>query len=186
MKSVEGAQKQIRLLKRANQQKDLQLNKKQKMIDSLAKTSGFESVTVGKSGKRISTQSMFATGVRRNLSNIAATDFGATVLQDVSQQRVTRAEVRTCAALLARMKSTCSPVAFAPLPEVGAACELICDGPWRLSTVSFRSDATTSSIWRREKLHVLDVDFAWVANTAATRRYDAPNAIKCVPCLSFP
>eukprot|EP00439_Symbiodinium_sp_Y106_P034243 s1014_g4.t1 len=110
---------------------------------------------------------MFAVGIRRNLSNIAAADFGATVLQAISHQRVCRCEVRTGAAILARMRHQCSRAKAAD------------STPWALTVVSFRCDATNSSIWRREKLHVLDVDLAWVKDHEAAKAFNARGAFEC-------
>ena len=170
--------KQIRALKRTNQRQTSQLEKKQKLLDAHSAKTGLEIVPIGRTGKRMSLQSGFAIGIRRNLSNIAATDFGATVLQDLSHQRVCRAEVRTGAAILCRMREECTTVIHAE-PTTS----------WQLSTVSFRCDATNSSIRRREKLHVLDVDFAWVKDHAALKRYDVDNAFafrRCLyPCCRF-
>ena len=190
------AQKQLRALKRANKAQAESLVKKQKLLEEARATSSLHIVTTGQTGKRVTTQSTFAIGVRRNLSNISAADFGATVLHDLSRMRVTRAEVRTAAAILCRMKQAVSSVVFADAsaitpvaPPAGSPLPRICDpaeigiGDWQLSVISIRCDATNSSIWRREKLHVLDLDFAWVLNTEAVRKFDAKNAFACVRCL---
>ena len=55
---------------------------------------------------------------------------------------------------------------------------------WGLLCVSVRADATNSSIWKREKLHVLDTDVAIVANEMAARNYDGHNAFRAKRCLS--
>ena len=184
--------KQIRALKRVNQRQENVIKKKQKVLEEeTAKRSNLEIVPIGKTGTRMSVQSAFAIGVRRNLSNIAAADFGATILTDVSQQRVTRSELKTAAALLCRMKSVCSSVVFTGDHVEDEAHDLLglhevhpnMEQEWLLSVVSTRCDATNSSIWKREKLHVLDVDFAWVEDFAAVRKFDADKAIRCRRCL---
>ena len=164
--------RQMKALKRANQLQAQTIAKKQRLLDESRSKSSLEIVTVGKSGCRISNQSVFAVGVRRNLSNIAAADFGATVLQAISHQRVCRCEVRTGAAILARMRSQCS------------RAKSVDNTPWALTIVSLRCDATNSSIWRREKLHVLDVDLAWVKDHEAVKAFNARGAFECHRCLS--
>ncbi|CAE7751157.1 unnamed protein product [Symbiodinium sp. CCMP2592] len=174
--------KQIRMLKRINQRQESIIKKKQKVLDEeQARKSSLEIVPIGKTGKRMSVQSAFAIGVRRNLSNIAAADFGATILTDVSQQRVTRSELKTAAALLCKMRSTCVSVVNSSQHgeedvEFGEIHPKM-EHEWRLSTISMRCDATNSSIWKREKLHVLDVDFAWVEDFAAVRKFDADKVV---------
>ena len=166
------ATRQMKALKRANQLQQQTIQKKQRLLDEARSKSSLEIVTLGKSGCRITKQSMFAVGIRRNLSNIAAADFGATVLQAISHQRVCRCEVRTGAAILARMRHQCSRAKAAD------------STPWALTVVSFRCDATNSSIWRREKLHVLDVDLAWVKDHEAAKAFNARGAFECHRCLS--
>ena len=111
------------------------------------------------------------------MSNIAASDFGATVMFDISHQRVCRAEVRTCAAFLAHMRGWCS-----------AAVESVTgqDRQWGLITIIWHCDATNSSIWKREKLHVLDVDVAYIHDSNAVSNFDADKAVRCKRCLLLP
>ena len=181
------AAKQCRALKRMNSRQEKLLQKRQKLLDEANHRSGLEIVSAGKTGKRMTTQSAFAVGIRRNMSNIAAADFGSTILMDMSHQRVTRSELKTCAAMLCRMKSLCSSVVGSHASSCSSHPErgLVVSGQseWQLSTISFRCDATNSSIWRREKLHVLDVDFAWVKDFAAVRSYDGDHAIAVARCL---
>ena len=171
------AQKQVRLLKRKLAQQQEALQKKQKLLDKALHKSGLEIVPVGRTGKRMTSQSAFAIGIRRNLSNIAAADFGSTILQDISHQRVNRSEVKTGAAILARMRQSIHSAIFGCQPE---------DAEWSLFTFSFRCDATNSSIWKRQKLHVLDVDFAYIHDHVALCRYDPCASMKCMRCLCEP
>ena len=181
------------------------LKKKQKQLDEARAKTCLDIVSVGKTGKRMSTSSGFAIGFRRNLSNISAADFGSTVMMDISHQRVCRSEVKTAAAILSRMKSFCA--AFMDtlycndhhdhpspaLPPVVGELAGERDGGvplpsesfenFSLMTVASRCDATNSSIWKREKLHVLDVDVAMVTNFDSLRKYDANNAITFRRCL---
>ena len=193
----QAAQKQIRALKRSNKLQLEALSKKQRLLDAARSKSTLEVVPIGRTGKRTSLQSVYAIGIRRNLSNISASDFGATILQDISHQRVTRSEVRTAAAILCRMQDVCSSVILknstpdAARPEasesVSAAGHVpISDGEWQLCTISMRCDATNSSIWKRETLHVLDVDFAWVVDASAVRKFDSTKVMRIVRCLRGP
>ena len=179
------ASKQCKALKRMNSRQEKLLQKRQKLLDEANHRSGLEIVSVGKTGKRMTTQSAFAVGIRRNMSNIAAADFGSTILMDMSHQRVTRSELKTCAAMLCRMRSLCSSVVGHESSQSQTEQGLVVSGhsSWQLSTISFRCDATNSSIWRREKLHVLDVDFAWVKDFEAVRAYDGQKAIAVARCL---
>ena len=172
--------KEAKGLKRKNKIQQAQLEKKQKLLDDARKTSGLEIVTAGSTGKRLATQGIYAVGIRRNLSNISAADFGATVLRSISHQRVCRSEVRTGATILARMRARCAAA-------VGALSNIVTEEQsWGIVNVSFRCDATNSSIWKREKLHVLDVDLARVKDHAAVRAFNARGAFECHRCLFGP
>ncbi|CAE7193638.1 unnamed protein product [Symbiodinium natans] len=169
VEKTKAAQRQIKVLKRTNQAQAKTLIKKQRRIDELVhNSSSLEITTVGKTGKRFSVQGCVATGIRRNLSNIASSDFGVTVLQSISHQRVCRSEIRTGAAVVARMHAQCA-LAVESMYGLG-------EDEWGLVTVSFRCDATNSSIWRREKLHVLDVDLGYINNKAAIKEFNADKA----------
>ena len=174
---ADEAMKQLKALKRLNKAQEATAQKKQRTDAAKQGSTCLEIVPVGKAGTRITTQSFLAVGIRRNMSNIAASDFGATVMYDLSHQRVCRAEVRTCAAVLSKMRGWCS-----------AAVETITGNtrPWGLITVIFRCDATNSSIWKRENLHVLDVDVAYIHDHDAIGSFDADKAIRCERCLLLP
>ena len=158
-------------LKRAASLQSKSLEKQLRLMDNTV-ISSMELQTSGKSGKRLTCQSMIALGLRRNMSNIAAGDFGALILRDMSAATVIRAEVRTGAVIAASMKSFCSDALasarlHSPFNREQAILANLssCDDEWQLQIVSFRSDATNSQIWRREKLHVLEVEMAYVAQS---------------------
>ena len=200
-----NALNQLKVLKRKVIRQEKALKKKQKQLDEARAKTCLDIVSVGKTGKRMSTSSAFAIGFRRNLSNISAADFGSTVMMDISHQRVCRSEVKTAAAVLSRMKAFCAafmdalycnnhpdhpspalpPVVGELAGELGEGVPLLSDlsENFSLMTVAFRCDATNSSIWKREKLHVLDVDVAMVTNFDSLRKYDANNAITFRRCL---
>ena len=173
------AAKQIKALKRMNKIQAAALQKKQRKLDEVTEKSCLEIVPIGRTGKRMSVQSCFAMGLRRNMSNIAAADFGSTIMQDISHQRVCRSEVKTGAAILSRMRSRCDEA-------LSQARQPSDEEDWSLTAVSFRCDATNSSIWKREKLHVLDADVAYVCDKQAVRNFDAAKAFIVHRCLSCP
>ena len=170
-----------RQLQSANKQLKRKLSTESGRFDKRVKTlaaqlegrSSLELSTSGKTGKRLNARSVIALGLRRNFANLAASDFGMVILRDVSASTVTRSEIRTAAALVMEMKSFCisNIVDFLDDPAgVPRPC-LLDQGSknislhesvssntlgWKLFITSLRSDATNSSIWKREKLHVLE------------------------------
>ena len=70
--------------------------------DSQQQQSSLELVA-NRSGKRLTSESLIARGIRRNLTHIAASDVGAILLRDLSASTVLRAEVRTGASVNACM-----------------------------------------------------------------------------------
>ena len=126
-------------------------------IWSLNKKSTLELETRGKTNARLTAQSVLAVGLRRNFSNIAACDFGSTVLFPLSHQTVTRCEVRACSSLKAAFTAfvlekfhMCTVLNEACKERAGTT------GSHTLMTVAIRSDATNTNIWRRQKLHLCE------------------------------
>ena len=124
---------------------------------------------------------MLALGLRRNFANIAASDFGAIILRDMSAGTVIRAEIRTGTSLVVDMRVFCTfsldcmtaSGLQASVPDrwlLGPPHPLQhrdvshTDLPWKLCFVALRSDATNSSIWKREKLHVLEAEMGLVTS----------------------
>ena len=128
--------------------------------------SSLELKTRGKTCKRLTAESVLAVGLRRNFSNIAASDFGATVLFALSHQTVTRCEVRAASSLKAEF------AAF--VLEKLHMCHLLCqanhDNPeacgdsFTVFSLAIRSDATNSNIWRRQKLHLCEATVGFSCN----------------------
>lgn len=139
-------------------------------VGELRDVSSLELTTSGKSGKRLTKAGTMALGLRRNLSNIAAGDFGAVVLRDISANTVIRSEIKCAAAILTDMSLFCHNVSVSHLEQFLASSisrELVStatEPPWALMFVCIRSDATNSSIWRREKLNLLEAEVA-IVNT---------------------
>lgn len=128
--------------------------------------SSLELKTRGKTCKRLTAESVLAVGLRRNFSNIAASDFGATILFALSHQTVTRCEVRAASSLKAEF------AAF--VLEKLHLCHLLCqanhDNPeacgdsFTVFSLAIRSDATNSNIWRRQKLHLCEATVGFSCN----------------------
>ena len=131
------------------------------------------------SGKRLTAKATLALGIRRNIAHVAAADFGALLMQDISGSTVLRAEVRTGAALVASMRDHVSTAmsllresreSDAGIDDVGADGANLSDiaynaDRWHLLFISVRADATNSSIWRREKLHVTEAEIGLVKSS---------------------
>ena len=152
------------------------------------------------SGKRLTAQATLALGIRRNIAHVAAADFGALLMQDISGSTVLRAEVRTGAALVASMRDHVS-TAMSLLREssefdaggidVGADGVNLKDiayvaGRWHLLFISVRADATNSSIWRREKLHVTEAEIGVVKPSVKDFPTSSDEFLKVRRCLQGP
>ena len=139
----------------------LALRKVQRIQQSQLDMSALELKTRGKSGKRLCANSVLALGIRRNFSNIAACDFGETVLFPVSHQTVTRCETRTCSAIKSQFQVW--------VQDHYELCKTIAkDGSedsFSVMGVLIRADATNSNIWRRQKLHVCEATVGFLDNS---------------------
>ena len=144
---------------------DKKIKKLEERLASISSVSTLEVATKGKSGKRLTTLASIAVGLRRNFSNIAAGDFGAVILRDISANTVIRSEIK-CAASIAMDMRWFSSQAISSLrleglefvPDVSGHNMSSCHLPWSLMLICIRSDATNSSIWRREKLSLLEAE----------------------------
>lgn len=122
-------------------------------------------LATGPSGKRLTAESVVALGIRRNFSNIAASDFGSTVLHAVSHQTVCRCEVRAASSSKAAFSFFLSQSLDAARTMANHCLNQdvnVPDRSWSLLGISYRADATNSGIWRRQKLHVLEVAAGYV------------------------
>ncbi len=86
--------------------------------------------------------------LRRNISNTAASNMGAAILEDLSRQVVVRYEIEAAAALNAKFQ------------EFHASMDSIVDAQPSLAIAchSFSSDATNSAIWQKAKLQGLELN----------------------------
>ena len=151
----------------------LALRKVQKIQQDKMDLSALELKTTGKSGKRLSAESVLALGTRRNFSNIAACDFGSTVLFPVSHQTVTRCEVRAASAIKASFQcwvqekyDICKSVAVENDPNT-----------FTIMGILIRADATNTNIWRRQKLHVCEAAVGFLD--------DSDNPLEMRRCLQL-
>ena len=179
-----------RKLARATDKADKKRTKK--LVTDLVSTLTLQ--TTGKTGKRLTCESSFSLGIRRNLSNVACNSIGAVL-------KVARAEVKTGAAVICSMRFTCS--------NLMDHCRLIAKSvdeldeaqkktiiprslslssvkaPWSLTVVSLRSDATNSAIWKRQSLNVMEAEVLVVSDYSAVRSYHMDSAFSIKRCLHF-
>ena len=110
----------------------------------------FLQVHWSKGGKQLTFEGMIAVAIRKNFSNIAQADLGATILEDLSRFAISRAETRTGTALVAS-----SRLWFQEVYQDLVAPSNNDSYPFRLYIHSFREDATNSGILRQSKLGAL-------------------------------
>ena len=147
------------------------------------------------SGKRLTAQATLALGVRRNLSYVAAGDFGALLLKDsdISGSTALRAELKAATSVAASMKDYATNALAMLQTSSGperSACDLsdisFDNEAWNLMLICIRADATKSSIWKREKLHVTEADMGLVSNSARDFPGDSRTFIRTRRCLRRP
>ncbi|CAE7270658.1 unnamed protein product [Symbiodinium sp. CCMP2592] len=196
---------QVRKVKRQVVAQATKTSKQLKLAqDSQSQQSPLELV-VSKSGKRLTSESILALGIRRNLTHIAAADVGAMLLRDMSESTVLRAEVRTGASVNACMKEFANnalaelraPAADgdgghdhadrddAHVSDVDLA-DISYGGKWNLVFISVRADATNSNIWRREKLHVCEAQMGLVCKPVKSYPLHAEDFLHTKRCLRQP
>ncbi len=103
---------------------------------------------------QLSLKGQLAVGIRRNLSNIAAGDFGKVVLEQMSRQTVIRAEVAAGEATLDQTKRV-----FDDKREAAALY-----GADQIEVFTATSDATNSAIWQKRKLSTLELSVAFLTD----------------------
>ena len=115
---------------------------------------------------RLSLNSIFSIGLRRCCSNVAAADFSALSMVDVSGQTVLRCEVRTAGALVQTMRQFVAEGMDLAFQHHLKSQECVSESQewFSVMSISYRCDATNSSIWRRSKLHVLEASVQYVVD----------------------
>ena len=124
-----------------------------------------------KSARKVPFRSFIAMGLRRNLSNIAAKDFGLVAMCDISKTSVLRGEVVTAAGIIATSRvfhASLRAFLGEPRPALPLSwqdVDVVME--FRLVGYSFRGDATNSGIWNGCKLQNLEVSTSWLSNPCA-------------------
>ena len=189
---------QLRCLKRKHGRSIITSQKRARTTALKQYKGALEIQTKGKTGKRLTEMSSFSIALRRNFSQIACQSLGSTLLIDLSGQKVARSEIKTGASLVASMRRTLADMiescvfmgmdrmsmpSMAHIDNDDAGSLAFQPGPWSLCIFSFRSDATNSSVWKRESLHVCDLDVGWVCCSRAVHQFDADHAFRIKRCL---
>ena len=195
-KALERVSQQLVLVRNAKRKlsRDLQIAHAPKKQNTLCDTSSSTlELTMTKSGKRLTASATLSLGLRRNLSHIAAGDFGALLLRDISAATVLRAEVKTGAAIAASMRHTVQDMMAVAPPAVSNVSldDDLSDvsfrhDAWKLLFISLRADATNSSIWRREKLRVTEVEMGLVTSSVQSFPAQADQFMMTRRCLRLP
>ena len=110
-------------------------------------------VVEGESSGWLTPEGSLSLGIRRNLSNIATSDVGPTLLMDLSRWTVSRSEVRTGACLIASSRKFWKDWQSAVYEAEGAVS---------LTIVSYRQDATNSAVWNKSKLCALEMKASYM------------------------
>lgn len=113
----------------------------------------FEIVRKRPGGTQVSVQGAMSIALRRNLSNIASSDFGYVALDDLGRHVVTRSEVSCAAALLASSANFYATMKQHWASQVAAGD----NDTYQLALHVVRGDATNGNIWQNRKLHTLQV-----------------------------
>lgn len=123
-------------------------------------------------GGRLSLPSVFSIGLRRCLTHCAALDWGVITLQDISAQTIIRAEMKTASGLIFAMQSFCAEAMDVALRQhqlyMDASGTEDAQNYWSCTTMSYRTDATNSSCWRRKKLQVLESTVMYLKDDTAS------------------
>ena len=113
-------------------------------------------------GRYLTPNGSVAVAIRRNFGNAAGEHFGQMLLDDVSRHTVHRCEVKAAAALMAASRAFYAPI-WASLSD---------DTDFNLTVHGFRSDATNSGIWQRQKLCALELETAYLEELPASRSFE--------------
>jgi len=114
----------------------------------------------------LTTQALFAIAIRRNLSNVSTSDFGCVVMDDVQRWAVRKGEVLAAAAL------TGSSWRFYKDMLEFWQKQAVTASSFQLAIHAIQSDATNSSIWRRQKLHTTRICSAYALDGAEPGPWD--------------
>lgn len=130
--------------------------------DNANKDKLFEITRVGTApASHLTLQGYFAIAIRRNLSNISQSDFGCVAMDDVQRWAVRRGEVLAGAALTGSGWSF-----YRDMREHWQRQAVTSGDHFQLAIHAIQSDATNSSIWRRQKLHTTRVTSSYALDGA--------------------
>ena len=100
--------------------------------------------------KKFTIRGALALGIRRNMSHVSTSTVGHVLLQDIHWGTVARAELKCGAAIIGSAKL------FQQQADA-QACHAL---GFNLIVHSSRGDATNTAIWRKNKLHVYELESA--------------------------
>ena len=191
--SLKQKDARVHVLARSNKQLKRKLARadagKARAVQKLQTSSQPNEFAIQKLGKqrtgraaRFSLRSKFSVGLRRSLTNIAASDFGIINMVDLSRQSVLRYELLTGAGIIRLMQIFVAEGLGLAL-EAASSAPAATDDSWSLFGVGFRCDATNAAIWRRQKLHVLEADVLYVSDFEKLRKGDFAAAVVCRHCV---
>lgn len=114
-------------------------------------------VVEGDSTGWLTPEGTLSLAIRRNLSNIATSDIGLTLMMDLSRWTVARAEVRAGACLLSSARCFWKEWMDSVLEGSSHSSQ-----HYSLTVIAYRQDATNSSVWNRCKLTALELQASFI------------------------
>lgn len=113
-------------------------------------------VVEGDSTGWLTPEGTLSLAIRRNLSNIATSDIGLTLMMDLSRWTVARAEVRAGACLISSAR--CFWKEWMDSVWEGSSRS----SQHSLTVIAYRQDATNSSVWNKCKLTALELQASFI------------------------
>ena len=129
----------------------------------------------GNAWEWLTPQGSLALGIRKNFSNIASSDIGITLCDDISRWTVTRMEVRVSACMVAN-----SYQFFRCWKEHACNEE---QNEWQpVTIISFRQDGTNSGIFNKSKLIALELEASYKLDIPSSDSSDGQRSICDYEC----
>ena len=136
----------------------------------------------GRAG-RLTQASVFAIGLRRSLSNVAAADFGLVSCCDISGQTVSRCEEKTATGVSLLVRDFCQEV-YHTAKQVSEKAAASGTALWSVACIGYRSDSTNSRIWKRQKLHVVECSVSFVKDFGLWKAGEFAKAVATRSCVT--
>eukprot|EP00959_Pyramimonas_sp_CCMP1952_P453203 9467843-Pyramimonas_sp.AAC.3 len=180
MESAVAEIKNLRLqLQSQGKQKDRQIRDLDKQVVKFSSSSTDQALVIARGRKdvRLTTAGACALAIRKGLSNIASSSLGSVLLMDISHQTVCRTEVSFGARLQASFRTfhqSCEADLQIQVAESLEGCGEM--EPRIISCMSvhrWRSDATNSSIWNKNKLLVTELESFYISSEALSSPSDS-------------